>query len=531
MAFLLHHTLQDTAARAPDSTLLVHDKSGALSAQAFANEALHLAGQLREMGLRSNDRVAVFLPKVPLTAFTLYAITAAGGVFVPVNPILKPAQVEHILNDCDVRILITSPDRLLHLQEIIPLCRNLHQVILSEPGAVPADLGVAVSTWVGAGGHPAPAFTPPPRIDNDMAAILYTSGSTGRPKGVIISHRNIVDGARSVSEYLEIDARDRVLAVLPFSFDYGLNQLTSTVLRGATCVLFDYLLPKDVIKALAGHAITGFGAVPPLWAQLAPLAWPAEVQQTLRYITNSGGAMPDGVLARLRQNLPNTRPFLMYGLTEAFRSTYLPPEQIDERKGSMGKAIPNAEIMVVRADGTPAAVNEPGELVHRGALVALGYWNDPERTAARYRPAPGQPAGIPNPEMAVWSGDTVRMDEDGYLYFVGRSDAMIKTSGYRVSPEEIEEVVYAIGGIETAAAVGVPHAELGQAVVLIVRLLPGSTTSAADIQSACRRSLPNFMQPASIVFRDDMPQNPNGKINRPQLQNEYAALYIVPQAS
>jgi acyl-CoA ligase (AMP-forming) (exosortase A-associated) len=528
MAFLLHQTLFETAARAPDSILLVHDQAGDISARAFAAEVQALAARLCALGIRPNDRVAVFLPKAPLTAYAFYAATAAGAVFVPVNPVLKPAQVEHILNDCDVRVLITSPERLQHLDAVLGACRNLHYVLLSEPGTQ-ADTAVPVSHWGSVGSRPVD-FTAPRRIDNDMAAILYTSGSTGRPKGVIISHRNIVDGARSVSQYLEIDANDRILAVLPFSFDYGLNQLTSAVLKGATCVLFDYLLPRDVLKALARHRITGLGAVPPLWAQLAPLEWPEDVRRTLRYITNSGGAMPEGVLARLRANLPHTRPFLMYGLTEAFRSTYLPPEMIDERKGSMGKAIPNAEIMVVRADGEPAAVNEPGELVHRGALVALGYWNDPERTAARYRPAPGQPAGIPLPEMAVWSGDTVRMDEDGYLYFVGRSDGMIKTSGYRVSPEEIEEVVYALGGIETAAAVGVPHAELGQAVVLAVRLLPGGAVTEAEIQAACRRALPGFMQPARIVFRDDMPQNPNGKINRQQLQADYAGLFAAAPA-
>ncbi|MEQ8663603.1 MAG: AMP-binding protein, partial [Gammaproteobacteria bacterium] len=354
------------------------------------------------------------------------------------------------------------------------------------------------------------------------------SGSTGRPKGVIISHRNIVDGARSVASYLELTARDRLLAVLPFSFDYGLNQLTSAILTGATCVLFDYLLPRDVIKALDRHAITGLAAVPPLWAQLAPLEWPPNVQATLRYITNSGGAMPEGVLARLRANLPDTRPFLMYGLTEAFRSTFLAPDKLDERPGSMGRAIPNAEIVVVRADGTPAAPNEPGELVHRGALVALGYWNDPERTAARFKPAPGRPGGIPTTELAVWSGDTVRMDEDGYLYFVGRSDGMIKTSGYRVSPEEVEEVVYANGGVETVAAIGVPHAELGQAVVLIVRLLPGSDLDERAIVAACKRVLPNYMVPARVVLTDEMLQNPNGKIDRTQLARHYADLFTSP---
>ena len=306
--------------------------------------------------------------------------------------------------------------------------------------------------------------------------------------------------------------------------------MTTAVLQGATCVLFDYLLPKDVIKAVARHRITGLAAVPPLWAQIAPLDWPAEARESLRYFTNSGGAMPDGVLFCLRQNLPRTEPFLMYGLTEAFRSTYLPPDRIDERRGSIGKAIPNAELMVVRADGTPCVANEPGELVHRGALVALGYWNDTERTAIRFKLAPGQPQGIPLPETAVWSGDTVRMDEKGFLYFVGRSDGMIKTSGYRVSPEAIEEVVYALGGVETVAAVGVPHTELGQAIVLVIRLLHGHALSEADIVAACRRALAGYMVPQSVIFREDMPQNPNRKINRRQLSGEYAALFAAEPA-
>ena len=529
MSFLLHETLAHSAARAPQATLLVHDKYGAVSAQEFQHQVEALAARLIELGIGANDRVGIFLPKLPLSAYGMYASCAAGGVFVPINPVLKPAQVEHILNDCDVRVLITSPERLAQLDDVLPACRNLHHVLLCEPGGARPELPMKVSVWNSA--DSAPTFAKVARIDNDMAAILYTSGSTGRPKGVIISHRNIVTGARSVAQYLEITEHDRLLAVLPFSFDYGLNQLTTAVLQGATCVLFDYLLPRDVLKALARHRITGLGAVPPLWAQLAPLEWPPAVRDQLRYITNSGGAMPDGVLARLRQNLPTTRPFLMYGLTEAFRSTYLPPDKIDERRGSMGKAIPNAEIMVVREDGTLAAVNEPGELVHRGALVALGYWNDLERTAARYKPAPGQPAGIPLPEMAVWSGDMVRRDEDGYLYFIGRNDGMIKTSGYRVSPEEVEEVIYALGGVETVAAIGVPHADLGQALVVVARRLPGSALSEAEVLAACRRTLPNFMQPARVVFRDDMPQNPNGKLNRQQLHSDYATLFSTDVAS
>ncbi|MEX2482309.1 MAG: acyl-CoA ligase (AMP-forming), exosortase A system-associated [Gammaproteobacteria bacterium] len=525
MSYLLHDTLFETAQRTPECELLAHDRAGSVTAVQLADAVRNLAATFAELGVHRDQRVAVFLPKVPMTVYAFYAASAAGGVFVPVNPVLKAPQVHHILTDCDVSVLVTSPDRAAHLDEVLADCPSLRHVVLSEEPPAGFSCPLPHSVWVPGASPSVVHFQPPRRVDNDMAAILYTSGSTGRPKGVIVSHRNVVDGARSVASYLELNTADRLLAVLPFSFDYGLNQLTSAVLIGARCVLFDYLLARDVIRALERHAITGLAAVPPLWAQLAPLDWPDAVVQTLRYITNSGGAMPEGVLARLRAKLPHTRPFLMYGLTEAFRSTYLPPDKIDERPGSMGRAIPNAEILVVRPDGSPAAPNEPGELVHRGALVALGYWNDPERTATRFKPVPGRPAGIPTQELAVWSGDTVRMDEDGYLYFVGRTDGMIKTSGYRVSPEEVEEVVYAHGGVETVAAIGVPHAELGQAVVLIVRLLPASTVDESDIVTACRRALPNYMVPLQVIVTDEMLHNPNGKIDRTQLARSHANLF------
>jgi acyl-CoA ligase (AMP-forming) (exosortase A-associated) len=279
-------------------------------------------------------------------------------------------------------------------------------------------------------------------VDADMAAILYTSGSTGKPKGVVLSHRNMVTGAKSVASYLENRTSDRILAVLPFSFDYGFSQLSTSFVAGACCVLMDYLLPRDVLRAVERKSITGLAAVPPLWVQLAALLWPASVRKHLRYITNSGGAMPGATLAALRAALPDTKVFLMYGLTEAFRSTYLSPDQVERRPDSIGKAIPNAEILVVREDGSRCAPGEPGELVHRGSLVSLGYWNDRQKTAERFRPAPGQDPGLVLTELAVWSGDTVRTDEEGYIYFIGRRDEMIKTSGYRVSPR-VEEIVYA----------------------------------------------------------------------------------------
>ncbi len=488
----------------------------------------HAAARLLACGLERQERVAVYLDKRPETVHALFGAARAGGVFVPVNPLLKAEQVAHILRDCNVRILVTSTDRLSALRAALAGCPDLHTVLVvgpepsqdsgdAEVGHVRVDAWDAAPDRDGVTGHRV--------IDTDMAAILYTSGSTGRPKGVVLSHRNMVAGAQSVSTYLENRPDDRILAVLPFSFDYGLSQLTTAFRTGAEAVLLTYLLPRDVVRAVARYGITGLAAVPPLWIQLARLDWPEEAQHSLRYLTNSGGAMPKETLAALRERLPRTDCYLMYGLTEAFRSTYLPPEELDRRPGSMGRAIPNAEIQVVREDGTPCAPGEPGELVHRGALVAMGYWNDPERTAGRFRPAPGQPSGVSLPEVAVWSGDTVRMDEDGFLYFVGRRDEMIKTSGYRVSPNEVEEAVYATGLVAEAAALGVEHPDLGQAIVLAA-LPQAPGLSEGDLLNALRPHLPGFMLPAHVGLRTEpLPRNANGKIDRKALAEEFGDLF------
>ena len=357
-----------------------------------------------------------------------------------------------------------------------------------------------------------------------MTAILYTSGSTGNPKGVVLSHRNMVAGARSVASYLRNSQQDRVLAVLPLSFDAGLSQITTAFSVGASVVLMDYLLPRDVIRAVAKYSVTGLGAVPPLWNQLVGLDWPAEAASSLRYITNTGGAMPVPTTQTLQKALPGTDIFLMYGLTEAFRSTYLPPDQVNIRPESMGKAIPNAEILVVNEQGEECGPGEPGELVHRGALVALGYWNDPDKTAERFKPCPGRTSAIPVTELAVWSGDQVVKDEEGYLYFVSRKDDMIKTSGYRVSPTEVEEIVYASGLVAGTAALGIPHGTLGQAIILIAthaeNAAPGPELEEALLLH-CRKELPNFMIPLAVVARDSLPHNQNGKIDRRALFDEY----------
>jgi acyl-CoA ligase (AMP-forming) (exosortase A-associated) len=371
----------------------------------------------------------------------------------------------------------------------------------------------AVSTGAGVQAHRV--------IDTDMAAILYTSGSTGKPKGVVLTHRNMVAGAQSVAQYLENHEGDRILSALPLSFDAGFSQLTTAFHVGASVTLINYLLPRDIIAAVERERITGLTAVPPLWIQLAQLEWPEAARNSLRYIANTGGRMPRATLDALRAALPKTLVFLMYGLTESFRSTYLPPSELDRRPDSIGKAIPNAEVLVVRDDGSPCAPGEPGELVHRGALVSLGYWNDPEKTAERFKPAPGQPGGLVMPEIAVWSGDTVRMDEEGFLYFVSRRDEMIKTSGYRVSPTEVEEVVYATGLVAEAAALGIPHPVLGQAIVVVATARGGARLDAETLLAQCRRQLPAFMVPARVTVREgSLPRNPNGKIDRKLMAEE-----------
>lgn len=526
MPELIHQFTDIQAECSPDVTGLVY-KDKSFSYSELETQIQSAASGLIALGLEPAERVAIYLPKHPKTVFGLFGAARAGGVFVPVNPLLKPNQVAYILKDCNVRVLITSADRLKLLADVLPTCHDLRSVIIIDE-TLPSfeDQPVPeILNWVQLTANSS-SKSPHRRIDTDMAAILYTSGSTGSPKGVILSHRNMVSGAKSVAAYLKNVPEDRVLAVLPFSFDYGLSQLTTAFSVGASAVLMDYLLPRDVIRAVTRYRITGLGAVPPLWNQLAQLDWPEEASQSLRYITNTGGAMPKATTLKLLNALPETDIYLMYGLTEAFRSTYLPPDQVNIRPGSMGKAIPNAEILVVREDGTECAPGEPGELVHRGSLVAMGYWNDPEKTAERFKPVPNRQPEIPITEIAVWSGDQVRKDDEGYLYFISRKDEMIKTSGYRVSPTEIEEILYSSKLIKEVAALGLPHPTLGQAILLIIT--SQQIIKKETILSHCQKELPNFMVPKEVIFRSSLPRNQNGKIDRKSLVVEFKDTFQEP---
>jgi acyl-CoA ligase (AMP-forming) (exosortase A-associated) len=524
MSELLHELLEATARRHPDAEALGH-RQGPVTYGALWREIERAAGAFSAWGLKRGERLGIYLDKRPEFVIAMFGAAAAGCVFVPINPILKPRQVGYILRDCNVRLLVTSTQRAADLAEETAKCPDLAATIVVDAGAEDAPSGggerLAWDPFLGGGKGAASRV-----IDMDMAAILYTSGSTGNPKGVVLSHRNMVAGARSVSQYLENTVEDRILSVLPLSFDAGLSQITTAFAVGAKVVLLNYLLPRDVVRACAEEKITGITGVPPLWIQLAEQDWSEAASRSIRYFANTGGHMPRATLDRLRAAMPRAKPYLMYGLTEAFRSTYLDPSEVDRRPDSIGKAIPNAEILVVRPDGTPCEAGEPGELVHRGALVSMGYWNDPARTAERFRPIPDRSAGLCLPEMAVWSGDVVRRDEEGFLYFVGRRDEMIKTSGYRVSPTEVEEIIYSTGLVGAAAALGAPHPRLGQGVVVIATPPAGRTLDVVALMTECRRAMPQYMVPLLIVEKPALPSGPNGKIDRKSLAGEFHEVFV-----
>ncbi|MCX7283993.1 MAG: acyl-CoA ligase (AMP-forming), exosortase A system-associated [Novosphingobium sp.] len=478
--------------------LVLRDRT--LSHQELNARVGTLAMWLKMQAPQAGARVATWLPKTELACLMPLAAVRAGLVHVPINPLLKRGQVAHILGDSGASLLIANKGRIDTLEPGDATC-----AVIEEP---------AVWAQVEALGEGLPPSAAAP---DSLAAILYTSGSTGRPKGVMLSQANLWLGAVSVAHYLKITPADRVLAVLPLAFDYGQNQLLSTWYAGGSVVPLDYLTPRDVVKVVARHGVTTIAAVPPLWLQLAELDWPEEAAASLRRMTNSGGALTLPLVRALRAKFPQADLYPMYGLTEAFRSTFLDPALVDDHPTSMGKAIPFAEVLVINDLGAEAGTDEEGELVHAGPLVAQGYWQDPQRTAERFRPVPAcsQLGG-----MAVWSGDRVRRDAAGLLHFVGRRDAMIKTSGNRVSPQEVEEAAVATGIVAEAVALGLPDPQLGQAIHLVARSVPGAAPD--DLIPALTRALPNFMVPRHVHWRQVMPVSPNGKLDRVALAAELA---------
>jgi len=522
MDFLIHHMLRNSAARYPEKEALVHG-TRRLTYREVADGCASVARGLRAAGLQRGDRVGIYLDPSVEQVLSIFSVSQAGGVYVPINSVLVPEQVAHIARDCGMKALITTPDKLEMLLPALHDVSSLQFFVVTAKlnGQAPADIK-ADSTPV----HrfeemlrlPAEGSLPDWGISLDVAAILYTSGSTGKPKGVMLSHANVMVGSTIVSTYLEISHRERILAVLPFSFDAGMNQLMTAFQQAGTIVLIKFVFAKEIIQALLSEHITGLAGVPTVWSLLANGGILKRGLPELRYITNTGGAMPQAVLKVLRDALPTTKIFLMYGLTEAFRSTYLPPEELDRRPTSMGKAIPDTEILVLNERGARCQPAEVGELVHRGPTVSMGYWGNSEATDRVLKPNPLLPPELGDCEKVCYSGDLVKMDEDGFLYYVGRRDAMIKSSGYRISPTEIEEVLFQTGRIRQAAAIGIPDEVLGQTIKAFIVAKDGTPLDCDAILDFCVERMPRHMVPKRLEIMNELPKTSSGKVDYPALR-------------
>ena len=514
--YLVQDFLENSATRLPNKAALVCDGQRLTYAQidAMANR---LANALRSNGVGRGDRVAIYLQNSVETVIGIFATLKAGGVFVVVNHTTKQDKLMYILNNSRARALLLSSRKIRMLNEI-------DREVPSMSYAV--TCGAAKATETQAGGMNGLAMEEfgsiqahyptekPPRlnIDQDLACLIYTSGSTGDPKGVMSAHNNVVFAASSIIQYLENGEDDILIGLLPLSFDYGLYQLLMTFKFGGTLVLergFTY--PAVILQRMAEEHVTGFPGVPTIFTILLRMDLSPYDLSSLRYLTNTAAALPPSHIQELRAKFPWVKLYSMYGLTETKRTLYLPPEQLDIRPGSVGMAIPGTEVWLEGADGERLEPGETGELVVRGQHVMRGYWEDPEATAQVYKPGP-----LPG-ETVCYTGDLFRMDEEGYLYFVARKDDIIKCRGEKVSPKEVENVLYAMPGVVAAAVVGVPDKILGQVPkALIVTDSPDLT--ARQVLAHCRAHLEDFMVPKFIEFREDLPKTSSGKVKKTGLK-------------
>jgi len=518
MDFLLHHLLRASAVRVPGKEALVH-AGQRLTYQEVYSSVTGLALGLRSAGLQRGERVGIYLaPSIP-QVLSIFGVAQAGGVFVPINTLLFPEQVSHIARDCGIAALIISANK---VDSLIQVLNDIHSLrfLVVVPDGTRVDTSFVTHDFEALTSMRGEAAWQDWGIEKDLAAILYTSGSTGRPKGVMLSHANLVAGSTIVSAYLGITESDRILAVLPFTFDAGLNQLATAFQQRGTLVLMDFVFAKQIVDVMVKERITGLAGVPTVWTLLVQpnSTLRKNTPPDLRYITNTGGAMPQTVLKVLRTALPRTRIFLMYGLTEAFRSTYLPPEELDRRPTSMGKAIPNTEILVLNEKNQLCKPGEVGELVHRGPTVSMGYWGSPDATRQVLKPNPLLPPEVGDEEKVCYSGDLVKTDEDGYLYYVGRRDAMIKSSGFRISPTEVEEIIFQSGKVRHAAAIGVPDDLMGQSVKIFVVPRDSEPVDTSALLDFCGENMPSYMVPRSIEVLCEIPKTSSGKVDYPALR-------------
>jgi acyl-CoA synthetase (AMP-forming)/AMP-acid ligase II len=507
---LLHETLLASAERVPDREAVVAG-TARLSYAELLDRSLRLARALQELGVGRGDRVSVYMDNSAGCVTAVYATLLAGGVFVVVNPQTKEDKLVYVLEDCEAAAVVTEG--------------SLTRTALAAAGAAPSVKAVvAAAAPEGVEGALAladlvGASEPEPQaagaIPLDLAALIYTSGSTRFPKGVMMTHQSMVFAAGSIAQYLRLGPDERILGLLPLAFDYGLYQLLMNVLRGGTLVLErSFAFPAQIVKRVQEEEATVFPGVPTVYATLLSMRRTMDFElPSVRRVTNTAAALPATFHGELARIFPNALVFAMYGLTECKRVSYLEPELLAGKPTSVGKAIPGTEAMVLREDLTPVQPGETGVLYVRGPHVMAGYWRKPEQTAEMLveGPLPG--------ERMLCAQDQFTIDEDGFLYFVGRSDDIIKTRGEKVSPIEVENAIFDIEGVKEAAVVGVPDEVLGEAIKAFVVLDEGAALTAQEIVAACRTRLENFMVPAEVEFLDALPTTATGKVRRKSLRD------------
>jgi acyl-CoA ligase (AMP-forming) (exosortase A-associated) len=510
--FLVQHLLDLTSDRYPAKVAVKHGKD-AITFEQLDTKSSALAYGLQKFGIGKGERVGILLDKSIAQVVSMLGVLRADFIFVLINSNLKESQIRHILNDCGIKLLVASEKYSARFQNILKDTEV--EIVVRE-----SELDEIADTYAGKN-------TPSVRTSEDIGSIIYTSGSTGLPKGIVITHRNLIEGAKIVSHYLGITTTERILGLLPFNFDYGLNQLISTLYKGCTIVLFKFFMPNSLLNILIDEKITGLPAIPTIWSavfnpQLCKID-PDQKYPALRYISNTGGKLPARIVKKIRQLFPTTKLYLMYGLTEAFRSTYLDPGEVDGRPDSIGKAIPNVWVEVINKKGKICEAGEVGELIHGGACVTKGYWNNPELTARVFRPNPILPKENQFLDRVVYSGDLVKKDPEGFLYYVGRKDAMIKKEGYRVSPTEVEELLMGHQDVFEAVACGV---ESETAKIEIVALVTAKQEiDIKELYKFCRQRAPEYLIPDRIVILDQFAKTETGKIDRPRAIKEAHARY------
>jgi acyl-CoA ligase (AMP-forming) (exosortase A-associated) len=509
---LLNHFLEKSAEKFPDKIALVC-QGERLTYQQINSSANRLAKGLKDFGVERGDRVAIFLDNSVESVLSIFGILKADAVFVVINPTTKKDKLTYILNNCRVKTLITSSDKLDLLKEVLQKTHSVKSVILTgkQESEVKIFLPEKRASYFD---KVLRSYPDNPlenkNIDLDLASIIYTSGTTGNPKGVMLSHLNMVSAANSITQYLENTSDDVILNVLPLSFDYGLYQILMGFKIGGRVILEkSFLYPYVIVDLMLKEKVTGFPGVPTIFAILLQLEdLKKQNFDSLRYISNTAAALPVAFIKKIRETFPKAKLYSMYGLTECKRVSYLPPEELDRRPNSIGKGMPNEEVYIVNESGQKVETGEVGELVVRGSNVMLGYWELPEETAKVLKPGP-----LPL-ERVLHTGDLFRMDEEGFLYFVGRKDDIIKCRGEKVSPKEIENVLYNLEGVLEAAVVGVPDEILGQAIKGFVVLKEGIILSENDILRYCQKNLEDFMVPKYLELVETLPKTESGKIRK-----------------